>query len=175
MNTFKIKKLALGLVAVSAVALSAPTFAQGFYIGAGVSQAFIDENGFDEDDTGGKIFGGYNFNDYFAIEGAYFDLGDISDGNNSAEIDGVSLAVVGKVPVSNSFSVFGKVGGHEWDADTTGGISGQASSSGDSDAFYGIGAEYRINQSISLRGEIERYEVEDIDVDVATVGISFHF
>ena len=67
-NTFKIKKLALGLVAVSAVALSAPTFAQGFYIGAGVSQAFIDENGFDEDDTGGKIFGGYNFNDYFAID-----------------------------------------------------------------------------------------------------------
>jgi len=174
MNTLNIKKLTLGLVAVSAITLSAPTFAEGFYIGAGVSQAFVDESGFDEDDTGGKIFGGYNFNDYFGIEGSYYDFGDISDGNNSAAIDGVSLAIVGKVPVSTNFSIFGKVGGHEWDAETTG-SSAQVSSNSGTDVFYGVGLEYSINQLVSLRGEVERYEVDDLDVDVATLGISFNF
>ncbi len=175
MNILKLKKLALGLVAVSAITVAAPTFAEGFYIGAGVSQAFVDEDGFDEDDTGGKIFGGYNFNDYFGIEGSYFDLGDISDSGSSAAIDGVSLAVIGKVPVSTNFSIFGKVGGHEWDADTAGGVAGQVSSNSGNDVFYGVGLDYSINQVISLRGEVERYEVDDLDVDVATLGISFNF
>ncbi len=175
MKTRPLTKLAIGLAAVMAVTISTPTFAEGFYIGAGISQSFIDKNGFDEDDTSGKVFGGYSFNDYLAIEGAYYDFGDISDGNNSAEIDGISLAVVGKLPVSNRFTLFGKVGGHDWDADTTGAVSGQISSDSDTDAFYGLGVEYSISQSISLRGELERYEVEDLDVDVATIGISFNF
>ncbi|MBX2867591.1 MAG: outer membrane beta-barrel protein [Acidiferrobacterales bacterium] len=175
MKANQFKQVVISLAAISAVAITVPTIAEGFYIGAGVSQAFIDERGFDEDDTGSKLFGGYQLNDYLAIEGAYYDFGDINDGSSSTEIDGLSAAIVGKLPVSNHIALFGKVGGHEWDADVTGAASGQISSDSDSDAFYGLGVEYNISQSISLRAEVERYEVEDLDVDVATVGLSFNF
>ena len=49
----------------------------GFYVGAGVGQSKIeaDDINFDEDDTGFKVFGGYQFNKYFAVELAYIDGG----------------------------------------------------------------------------------------------------
>jgi len=42
---------------------------------AGITQTSIDE---DERDTGYKLFGGYRFNKYWALEGGYFDLGEFS-------------------------------------------------------------------------------------------------
>ena len=49
----------------------------GFYVGAGIGQATLeaDDVGFDADDTAFKVFGGYSFNDYFAVELTYFDGG----------------------------------------------------------------------------------------------------
>jgi OOP family OmpA-OmpF porin len=84
----------LGLVAFALIA-SAPASAQdpGWYLGAGIgrSRAKIDDaqiisglegagiatTGIDDQnrDTGWKVFTGYQFNRYFALEGGYFDLG----------------------------------------------------------------------------------------------------
>lgn len=172
------KNLLIGLAALSTVALSAPAQADGqWFIGGSVAQSYVDENGLDDDDTGGKIFGGYQFNKHFSIEGSYYDFGEATQGSNGLELDGFGLAAVGTIPVSAKFSLFGKVGIHDWDADTLGSTNTLISRSSDTDAFYGVGVGvgYSLTDSLSLRGELERYEIDDLDVDVVSVGISFSF
>src|SRR5205085_1339549 len=84
-----------GLLALTAIA-SNPAVADddsGWYVGVNIGQssAEIDEERIsdsllgaglsvssfskDDSDTGYKLFGGYQFNENFALEGGYFDLG----------------------------------------------------------------------------------------------------
>ena len=175
----KLSKRCRQLVLLSGLSLFAlPALSQtqdNWYIGGSINQAFVDEAGIDDDDTGFKVFGGYRFSDYFAIEASYYDLGDVSEGDNSFSVDGGSLRVMGSIPVSRDFSLFGKVGMHAWNADVGGAIAGRFSDDSDTDVFYGVGAEYRLTGPWSVRGELERYEVDDFDVDQVSVGVAFHF
>jgi OOP family OmpA-OmpF porin len=176
MNRLKYKNALSALIALAAATTVTQSFAAGdWYIGGTISQAYVDERGLDYDDTGGKIYGGYRLNNNFAIEGSYYDFGEMSNGGNSLDIDGLSLGVVGSVPLSDTFSVFAKVGAHFWDADISGPIVGQFSDDSDTDLFYGVGVDYALNDQWSIRGEIERYEVDKFDLDVASVGITLNF
>ena len=96
-----------------------------WYVGGAVRQGYVDETGIDDDDTGFNVYGGYRYNDYFAIEAAYYDFRDVSDGGNKFSITGDSLGVIGSIPVAERFSLFGKVGLHTWDADVSGAIAGR--------------------------------------------------
>ncbi len=171
-----LKNSLVGLVALVSSGAAIQTFAQGnWYLGGAVSQSTVDERSLDEDDTAGKIYAGYKFNSFVGIEGSYYDFGEISNNSSQLEIDGFSLAVVGSIPLTSNFSLFGKVGAHDWDADATGSIASQLISDSDTDAFYGVGVNYDINSNWSVRGEVERYEVEDLDIDVISLGVSFGF
>ena len=176
MERYKIKSTAVGIIALLLAVVTMQSQAENnWYIGGRASQAVVDDRGIDGDNTGAKIFGGYKFNDYFAIEGGYYDFGEIIDSGSRLELNGVSLAAVGLVPVSSKVSLFGKVGIHDWDADSTGTISTQLTTDSDTDTFYGVGLNYAINDRWSVRGEFERYEVEDLDINVGSVGVSFKF
>lgn len=73
----------------------------------------------DDRSTGYKIFGGYQLNRNFAVEGGYFDLGNFGyiattvpagtlDGR--IKLRGLNLDLVGTLPLSEKFSVFGRTG-----------------------------------------------------------------
>lgn len=145
----------------------------GFYIGAGVGQASIDEisaddvdiDSFDADDTGFKIFGGYNFGIVplidLAIEGGYVDFGEPDDNGIAVDANGYDifgLAGVNLGPVG----LFAKVGYVMWDADVSGDVSG-----GDdgSDPAYGVGARLKFG-SLEVRAEYELFDIDAAgDVD----------
>ena len=64
-----------------------------------------------------KIFGGYSFNRYFAVEGGYFDHGDFdyaarvvpfAERQGEASINGFSLDLVGTLPLGANFSAFAR-------------------------------------------------------------------
>lgn len=167
--------LAIGVSVALVAAVSASKARADWYVGAAVSQAYVNESGLDENDTGGKIFGGYRFNKYLAAEAEYYDFGDQEDGINSFSVNGYGLGVVGSVPVSDSFSVFAKGGLHYWDLDVKGPIAAQFSDDSDSDPYYGVGVDYSINDRWGIRGEYTRYEVDNFDVDVASVGVVLSF
>jgi OOP family OmpA-OmpF porin len=156
----------LGVAAFSANAQD-----KGFYAGAGVGQSFVDEQQYDDEDTAFSVFGGYQFNKYFALEAGYADFGKIEpEGADTAY-----LTAVGSVPITERFSAYAKAGFHRWNLDTE--LPGLVSSSDDSgtDPTYGVGVQYRFTDNVALRGEYSRFEVEDADADLAQLQVRFDF
>ncbi|WP_162899994.1 outer membrane beta-barrel protein [Halomonas sp. JS92-SW72] len=196
------------LIATAALTtlVAAPAFAQsypgvpdeGFYLGTAIGQSKFKNSDFrgtvntDRKDTAFKLFAGYQFNPNFAVEASYVDFGDftITDVYNNApdnfkySVDGFGFALIGRLPIDAGFSVFGKLGMIAWDGDlkndyTEGGQRVSASVGLDgTDPFYGIGAEYVVNQ-VMMRLEFERYDMsdqgEDLDVDLISASIGYRF
>jgi OOP family OmpA-OmpF porin len=207
----------VGAVGLAAIALTLSPIANaiesGWYGGAsiGQSRADIDDqritrsllgSGFatssmdvDERSAAGKIFGGYQFNRYLALEGGYFNLGKFGytatttpAGSLSGDIrlQGLNLDLVGILPLTDKFSAFGRVGViHAQARDnfgSTGLVNRPASSPRQNDTGYkfGAGVQYAFTDRLAVRGEVERYRINDAignkgDVDMATVGLVYRF
>ena len=206
----------LGLAALAALT-SPGAMAQGqdsgWYGGANVgrSAATVDDerinrgllgNGFtssalvaDDRSTGYKIFGGYQLNRNFALEGGYFDLGNFGytattvptgtlDGR--IKLRGLNLDLVGTVPLGEKFSVFGRAGLNYAQAhDSFGGtgavrVANPNPRKNDTNYKLGLGLQYALSESLALRAEAERYRVNDAignrgHVDLVSVGLIYRF
>ena len=161
-------------------------------LGSGFATTSIDE---DERSAAGKIFGGYQFNRYVALEGGYFNLGKFgytasvsTAGSLSGEIklQGLNLDVVGILPLTDRFSAFGRVGVIHAQArdnfSSTGLVNRAPSSPRQNDTGYkfGAGVQYAFTDRLAVRGEVERYRINDAignkgDIDMATVGLVYRF
>jgi len=160
------------LIAASAFAIS-PAIAQdsGFYVGAGIGEFSVDAGGFDGSDTGFKVFGGYRFIPYLAVEVEYLDGGTVEDGGLELDLSGFNLSGVGILPVGEKFSLFAKLGMIFWDADTN----GFGDDSGE-DFSWGIGAGYSFTDQFGMQLEYQGFEIEDADtVDMISLGASWKF
>jgi OmpA-OmpF porin, OOP family len=99
----------------------------GLYIGAGAGQISVKDVG--GNTTGYKAFFGANFNRYFGIEAAYIDAGNASVGvydptsgvsaYGDATVRAAQLALLGKIPLSRYFALFGRVDGIYWRDDVS--------------------------------------------------------
>ena len=177
----------LGLCAVAALGLMGAMAAQadtqpGFYAGAGIGSTTVgdddlDGTGFDDSDTGFKVFGGYSFNENFGVEVSWFDFGEggVSAGTSSASVGvtGLAASAVGRLPINQMFSVFGKLGFASYDVDldfnnVPGFGSGHLSDS-DSDMIYGVGAALRFGGNFEARLE---YEALNVDGDASMISVS---
>ena len=204
----------LGLLVLAAITSPiAMAQASGWYIGANVGQARakIDDpritsgllaGGFtttsianDERDTGYKLFTGYQFNRYFALEGGYFDLGKfgftattIPAGTLRGDIKlrGLNLDLVGTLPITDKLSAFGRVGANYAEAkDTFRGtgfviVRNPNPSTKATNVKYGAGLQYAFNDAWAMRLEGERYRVDDAvgnkaEVDLYSVGLVYRF
>lgn len=194
---------------------TAPAFAEdsGWYLGGnlGYSAATIDEDkivralesdGFtvtdfsdNEDDLGFKLFGGYQFNRYLAIEGGYFNLGSFDftaqtdpPGSLSGDIDvdGINLDLVGLLPLRDKLSLFARLGANHAQADTNftgdGGvqIENKSFSERSTNFKFGVGGQWAIHRKAGLRLEAERYRIEDGagnegDIDLLSLGLVVRF
>ena len=149
----------------------------GFYAGAGAGQSFVDEGAYDDEDTAFSVFGGYQFHRNFAVEAGYTDFGKIKSNvaGPDLEANAVSLTALGILPFTDRFSGYAKAGFQRWDLDSA--IPGLTGSSNDSgtDPVYGAGLQYRFNDTVALRAEYTRSELEDIDLDNAQLQVRFDF
>lgn len=205
---------AIGLFGVALILSPiAGAIESGWYAGAsiGQSRADIDDqrisrsllgSGFatssmseDERSAAGKIFGGYQFNRYLALEGGYFNLGKFGytastspAGSLSGQIklQGLNLDVVGILPLTDKLSAFGRVGVIYAQArdnfSSTGLVTRPVSSARESDTGYkfGAGAQYAFTDRMAVRAEVERHRINDAignkgDIDMATVGLVYRF
>jgi opacity protein-like surface antigen len=198
-----------GLLTITAMLLvstmlATPAQAGKIYAGASVGESSIDfvladiddgslsNSSVDDSDTAFKVFVGYRFLKFFAVEADTVDLGEFaisatSDGSGAsfaagpvaaiAEADGYRIAGVGILPVGGGFSVFAKAGIFYWDAETmlTDASSTVIDSSSDSDEFFGAGLNFDLKGPISIRLEYEMLTLDDVDVDLVSIGAAFRF
>jgi OOP family OmpA-OmpF porin len=151
---------------------------------------------FDSRDLGYKLQFGYNFNQNFAVEGGYVDLGqqnyhvnfDSGSGHAKTSDNGLNIAALGIIPVEGPFSVFGKVG--VIDAKVDYHLSGSDAGGSFADAHekikfspeYGVGVMYSLNDVADLRVEAERFAdlgkkstTGENNVDLLSLGVSYRF
>jgi len=166
------------LAALSLTSLPAVAADNGIYLGASVGQSGleIDDFDYDADSTGYKLIAGWRFLDWLAIEGNYIDFGSGDDtvlgSKIETEADGVSLSAVGFLPIG-PVDLFARVGVVDWSADLS--SPGFASESDDgTDLAYGVGAQFRV-WSLSIRAEYEMFDIDDADVDMISVGVTWTF
>ena len=206
-----------GTLSLVALALIASPYARaqdsGWYLGlnVGQSRAKIDDTRItsgllgsglgvttlqDHDkDTGFKVFGGYEFNKWFSLEGGYFDLGKMGYTANTLpagtldgqiKVNGINLDAVLNVPLTKRFSLFGRAGVIYADAkDTFTGtgaviVVNPSPSEKATNYKYGGGLQYDFNKSVGVRAEYERYRIKDAigntgDLDLASVGLLIRF
>lgn len=149
----------------------------------------------DDRDTGGKIFGGYQFNKNFALEAGYFDLGRFSFAattappgtlNGNIRLRGVNLDAVGILPLTEKFSALGRIGLNY--AQARDGFSGTGAvfvtnpnpSKRDTNLKVGVGLMYAFTDSLAMRLEAERYRINDAvgnrgNVDMVSLGLVYRF
>jgi len=185
----------LGLAILAVLASSNALAAEpGFYggINVGQSMATIDDEritsnllsqGFtgvsiadDDRDVGFKIFGGYQINRYFAIEGGYVNLGEFGytatttpagTMTGNIELQGVNLDVVGILPFTEKLSAFARAGvlyAEAKDTFTTTGLvinTNPNPSKRDTNYKFGVGLQYDITEKLGMRLEAERYRIDD--------------
>ncbi len=216
MHAFKVAGQT-GLVGLVALAVLASPLAladeSGWYGGlnAGRARASIDDqritsgllgSGFatssivdDNSATGFKVFGGYQFNRYFALEGGYFDLGrfgyratTVPSGtlDGTIRLKGLNLDTVGILPITDKLSAFGRIGLNYADASDRFSGSGAvnvlntAPQKRDTNIKFGLGLQYAVSDALNLRIEAERYRINDAignrgDVDLVSVGLVYRF
>lgn len=176
-------------------------FAQSWYAGVGAGESSMKDAGeallgtsFDDSDTGWKVYGGYLFNPTVTLEPnigvelGYIDFGEFTGSGGGAsdnwEATGISLSLVGLLPLEHQFSLLAKIGATRWDVDdqfTVGGIPFAASETG-TDFSFGVGAQYDFTQQVGARLEWERFtDVGDenitgqSDLDLLSLSAVFQF
>ncbi|UTF60391.1 porin family protein [Gilvimarinus sp. DA14] len=172
---------------VAALSTSGLAFAgsdSGIYIGGSMGNAELsfDEEladigriDFDDDDTGYKLFAGYNFGLVplldLAVEGGYIDFGSQNDLDTKIDVTGWNLS--GLVGVNlGPVGLFGKAGFIDWDSEIEH-VSLDTSESG-TDPAYGLGAKFHLG-SFGIRAEYEIFEADSADIDFYSLGASVTF
>jgi OOP family OmpA-OmpF porin len=155
--------------------------------------ASLNSFGTDERDLGGKLFFGKQLNKYFAVEAGYFDLGKFSfaattSGNGTfggeAGFRGANLDLVGQLPLSQRLSLLGRVGAQyartrtSFSGNRLAAVTHPNASENKFGPKLGLGLEYKLSEALALRGEVERYRLNDAvgnrgDVDLVSLGLVY--
>ena len=175
------------------MALSAPTLAQGVYIGASAAITKNDKicegitSRCDDKDSTVKLNIGYQFTPNWAIEAMYMDSVEYDADFGGVrpevyEVDGYGLSIVGSYPINTDFSLSAKLGMFSWDAELTEAFgSGNPLSESGTDISYGLGAAYHVTPQIDLKLGWERLNigsdtyVDSSDIDTLSIGVDYKF
>lgn len=163
----------------------------GFYIGAGVGQSNVRNNGyyssnyygFDNRDTAWQLTVGMRPISPFGVEYDYIDFGSPSGYSGSYYTNGNSnttasaLFAVGYLPLPVPyFDVYGKIGVARLESDATvfGPNAPYRQNFTNSDLAYGAGAQWKF-ANIAIRAEYERIRDNSGDPDLLDVGVTWTF
>ena len=149
----------------------------------------------DDKALAGKAFAGYQLDRYLGIEAGYFNLGHFGFTSNTVpagtldgriKLQGINLDLVGTLPLSERFSAIARVGAQH--ARSRDSFSGNGAvvvltpnpSKSETNVKFGAGLQYAFTPSLMLRGEAERYRVNDAvgnhgDINLYSVGLVVAF
>jgi len=167
------------------------------YIGAGVvgsryefnaPGAAVSGDNHSGSKAGGKVYGGYNIDNTWAVEAGYADFGKrsynytVADNPGGINTDAYSYYVAGKGtwPVNQQIALFGKLGvARNHNEVFTTGAASVGGSENKTALYASVGAEYAINKNVKVSLEYENYGHSDIDQGrkpgAITAGLRYNF
>jgi OOP family OmpA-OmpF porin len=160
---------------------------------AGAAASFgdysFDNDALDDSSTGLKVFGGYRFNKWLGLEGAYHNFGDFSadlnpgtpGGDNDVEIDGFSVAAkfypqkLWVIPLStDTIDTFVKAGWYDFDqqrvADDV-----VVDSNSPSGLLAGAGVDVDFSDNLRFRFEGDWFDIDDASLWSLNIGLAYLF
>jgi OmpA-OmpF porin, OOP family len=162
--------IAAALVIASSGAIAGGT--SKFYAGADVGTTKLDGDANQE--SGYGAFAGYQLNQNIAVEAGVRRLADVDDSfggvNFNSHLDQLSLSAVGTLPLSNGFSVFGRLGINRLNLKESGG--GFTAKDHATRGLYGIGVAYSFSPAVSARLEVQK---PASDFTNLSAGVSYKF
>ena len=165
---------------------------EGFYLGAGVgdfSSAVDEINSLDDVDDVGidfsdgdnakKIFAGWRFNRFVAVQADFVDFGEASgfvstSVSGSSDVEGIAPSVVGTLPLG-PVELFGRVGlmFYEVDLNLTG---GRFIDESGEDLVWSAGLGIDIGERLNLRLEYEEIDIAELDeADALWLNLAWKF
>lgn len=134
---------------------------------------------FEEDGTGTKIYGGYNFNKYYAAEVTIYNFAEASVGaveatpgsgfvSAEASMKGVGVYAVGMYPVSKEVNLMAKLGMLSWDADVR--IDTTTKKNDGTDVAYGLGISYAFTKELLATAEWEAFDSDNPELSMLSIG-----
>ena len=187
LNTSKSLLCALTLAcAASGSAMAYEPMSFSPYIGANYGYLDINDSDFDDESDAYQFRAGAKIFPFLAVEAGYNDFGDFGAETSSLDVDGYSLALVGRLPVTETFGLYAKAGQLWWDAEyNLGELQGDSS---EDDFFFGVGAEMELMENLDVVFAYDRYKVEatysagllgdgnyEADVNLASIGLNLSF
>ncbi len=183
---------AVALACLSSVALAQSKMGTdaGWYVGGNIGQSRSDMNSSDfnsavvgvstskdDNDTAWKLLLGYNFDQNWALEGFYTNLGEakakysgIQTGEAKLTNDAWGLALKGTIPVHQQWDIYGRLGWtyNRSKLDTSfipavvpfpGAVAsnGWSADENRSDVLLGVGVEWKPQKNWGIRAEYENY------------------
>ncbi|MBQ91953.1 MAG: hypothetical protein CMG87_01625 [Marinobacter sp.] len=128
----------------------------------------------DENDLLGAAVG-YQFNPFFALEAEYIDFGNFGEDDVEGKLKGFGLSAVGRLPLTDSFGVYGKAGAFAsaFDVDAF----NESETYDEVSPFVGAGVDFRVTPALTAFAEYNRYNVdidkEDFNGQVTNSGPEF--
>jgi OOP family OmpA-OmpF porin len=147
--------------------------------------------------TAWNVYGGYRFTDNFALEAGYIRAGSVKanvsgtvdgpegfSGSGRVKVSGIGFWGVGILPLSDTFSVFGKLGAVRWHEQFHGMVDMDFSSPPPveisinhygTDFAYGAGANLMVWKNVGVRVEWQRMNFKDGNADIISGGLNWQF
>ena len=149
----------------------------------------------DRSDKGYKVFLGRQFNKFLGVELGYFNLGKIDFKNTTTpagalngqvRAQGANLDLVATLPLTTNLSALGRVGAayartrSEFSGSGALTVANPQPSRREANMKLGLGLQYAFNDSFLMRGEAERYRINDAagghgNVNLYSVSLVFPF
>ncbi len=160
----------------------------GFFLAGGVNYNAIDdtfdkedfnppedlESIYDDSSAGFNLGGGWRFNNWLAVDAAYWDFGEfrsesdaISGNKENLDATIITLGGIASVPLW-IFDVYARAGAAFWD------LEGDRFEEDGTDLYYGVGAAFNVFGSLDIYLEAVRFDVET-DINSIGAGLRFTF
>lgn len=172
--------LAIGSAALPAMAQTGGTGLAGrTYVGIGAGKPKWDSDnvagvvGGGSSGTAYNAYLGYGVTDNLAVELGGAHLGHLNSSTGDAKADAVYLDAVGTWPMTQEWSVLGRLGV------ANSKLTAPAGSERGNGLHGGLGVQYNINRNVGVRGEWQRFHLNALgaspNVDTYTIGVNYAF
>jgi len=169
------KKIAIVVLISAFIAAPAVASDTGFYIGAKLGSVnYGYSNVSNNSQAGFGLLGGYTINENFAVEAEYDSLGGFDSNNGTIKGHSFGFSGVGSLPLSQQFSLFGKLGIASstlkdtakpgWVGDFTYNNTGLT---------IGFGGQVNVGKEIGIRAGIDIYPVGDAVSTTSSAGMLY--